>query len=154
MADPRLTGTHRVGAEPQRNLTFRIDASTITYGGATVPNGSAVIGRAVGLVNASAGVVELVADGQKVLGKLLNVEADGACTVECEGVVLLPGGDAPPATGSAIVGATLAAARGYVRAAAASGATYAEGASDDALAARGLVLDGTVTTAVEVLLGW
>lgn len=144
MPDARLTGTHRVGAEPQRNLTFRIDAATITYD-ATQPGGAAVVGRAVGLKAATAAIVELVADAQRVLGKLINVEADGACTVITEGVVQLPGGDAPPAIGTAIVGASLSAARGYVRAAAA--ATLA-----DVQASRGIVLDPTTTTAVEVLL--
>jgi hypothetical protein len=141
MPDLRLTGVNRVGAD-QLNLTFRVDAATIVYD-ATLPGGSAVVGRAVGLKAASGGLVELVADGQRVLGKLLQVEADGACSIAVTGVVTLPGGDAPPAVGLPIVGATLAAARGYIRAAASATAA-------DLLAMRGTVFDPTTSTAIEV----
>lgn len=151
MADSRLTGTHRVGAEPQRNLTFRIDGSTITYD-STQPGGSAVVGRAVGLKAGTAGQVELVADAQMVLGLLYVVEPDGGCGVTVEGVVRLPGGDTPPTSGKRIVGATLSAARGYVRAAAAAPGTYAAATADEIAAARGIVFDATTSTAIEVLL--
>jgi len=144
MPDARLTGTNRLGAEPQRNLTFRIDGTTITYDG-TQPNGTAVAGRAVGLKSGSPGIVELVADAQMVVGLLRHVEQDGACMVVTDGVVNLPSGDAAPGVGTRIVGGTLATARGYVRAA--SSAVAAE-----TVAARGMVIDNAVTTALEVLL--
>jgi hypothetical protein len=149
MPDPRTTGLHRVGAEPAQTLTFLIDNSTITFDKTQV-GGSAVVGRAVQLV--AAGTVALTLDGGRVLGKLIQVETNLVCSVQCMGVVQLPGGDAPPAFGNRIVGATLSGVRGYIRAPAATGAAYAEAAADDQAAAGHRVLDAAVSTAIEVAL--
>ena len=150
MADPRTATTHRVGTEPRRPLTFKIDNADITYS-ATAAGGSAVVGRAVML--SAAGTVRLTGAGTPVLGKLIQVEPDNFCTVECGSVVTLPKGDNAIAVGDKVVGDTLAAARGYVRGVAAAGAAYAEAAADDTQAGRHTVLDASVATAVEVLLG-
>lgn len=145
MADPRSVTTTRVGTEPRRALTFKIDGTDIVYS-ATVAGGSAAVGRAVML--SAAGTVRLTGSGTPVLGKLIQVEADGYCTVECGSVVTLPKGDnvQAMAVGDKIVGDTLAAARGYIRSIAA--ATLA----DVAVAAH-RVIDASTTTAVEVMLG-
>lgn len=143
MADPRSTTTNRVGTEPRRPLTFKADGSDIVYS-ATVAGGSAVVGRAVMI--SGAGIVRLTGAGSAVLGKLLQVEPDGYCTVECGSVVTLPKGDGAIANGDQICGDVATAARGYVRGVAS--ATAAELA-----VGRHTVLDATTATAVEIMLG-
>ena len=62
--------------------------------------------------------VALTTDGAAVEGRLLKVESDGFATVQRWGMAKLPKGDSGPGTvtrGRKIVGATLAAARGYIR---------------------------------------
>ena len=140
MADPRSATTNRLGTEPKRSLTFKIDGTDITYD-ATVAGGSAVIGRAV-MVSGN-GIVRLAGAGTSVKGKLILVEPDGYCHVQTEGVVDLPKGDAAITVGSKIVGDVRTAARGYIRSVAA--ATLAEVA-----VAAHAVLDVSNSDAIEV----
>lgn len=96
-------------------LTYKIDGVTITYD-ITQVNGSAQVGKAVQL--SADDTVALTQDGACVEGKLLKVEKDGFATIQRWGLLTLPKGDSAPGTatrGRKIVGATLAAARGYVR---------------------------------------
>ncbi len=96
-------------------LTYKIDGVTILYNQAS-PNGSAQVGLAVTL--SADDTVALTTDGSNVQGKLLKVEKDNFCTVQRWGFVTLPKGDSAPGTatrGRKIVGATLAAAKGYIR---------------------------------------
>lgn len=128
------------------NLTFLADGVTIVYS-ATAAGGSTVVGRAVRIMPGTSETVELVGDGECVMGQLLRVEPDGKAVVQVGGVVTLPGGDSATLTpGSKIVGDLgAAAAEGYIRSVAA--ATLAEVA-----VARGNILDATTATAVQVLL--
>lgn len=111
MADPRLTVDTLVGIKPTRQ-TFRADGTDIVYS-ATAPGGSVVVGRAV--MQSAANVCRLTGAGARVLGMLEKVEPDGRCTVHTAGVVQLPKGDSAIAFDDAIVGDTLAGARGYIR---------------------------------------
>ncbi|MHC4088675.1 MAG: hypothetical protein ACYSVY_00075 [Planctomycetota bacterium] len=142
MADPRLTaGWDGIGAV---YATCKVDASTITYS-ATSAGGSASVGLAV-TWSANAKVIETVADGEFVLGKLIKVEADGIATVQIAGHMTLPAGTTATLTlGKAIVGDLLVAAEGYIREVAT--ATAAELGVQ-----RGFIVDPAVTTAVEVYL--
>ena len=140
MADPRSTTTNRVGTEPRRPLTFKADGSDIVYS-ATAAGGSAVVGRAV-LISGN-GVVRLTGAGSAVHGKLLQVEPDGYCTVECGSVVTLPKGDGAITAGDRVCGDLQGANRGYVRSAVAA----------EVLVAAGFVLDASTATAVEIMLG-
>lgn len=149
MADPRATTTNRIGTEPRRPLTFKIDNSDITYS-ATAPGGSAVVGRAV--MVSGAGIVRLTGAGSGVLGKLLQVEADGYCTVECGSVVTLPKGDNAIAVNDKIVGDTLSSARGYIRGCVEPTGSYVEGTAEDSSRGSHRVLDVTTATAIEVML--
>src|SRR5690242_2479832 len=88
MTDPRAAVAFEgIG---QEILTFKIDASTITYS-VTEVNGSAAVGLAVKL--ASADTIALTTDGSGVLGKLLKVDPDGFASVQVEGGMKLPGGN-------------------------------------------------------------
>jgi hypothetical protein len=146
MANPRrITGP--LDGIGFRAATFLIDGSTITWS-ATDALGSAVAGRAVGLVAGTQNTVELVAAGQDILGRLDHVESDGACAVQFEGECKLPQGNGVTVVrGDKIVGALGAAsARGFIGPGdGTSGAT--------ALAGRHTVLDVAVTTAISVMLG-
>jgi hypothetical protein len=95
--------------------TLNGDGATIVYD-PTQPGGHAAIGRAVSL--SAGGTVQLTADADRVLGKLITVEADNRCVVQDDGYMQLPGGLAATLTlGLAIVGATgTAGARGFIRA--------------------------------------
>jgi hypothetical protein len=107
-------------------ITMKIDAATITYDVTQVRGASAaMIGKAVGPA-AAADTVELVSDGEAVLGTLIEVFADGFCTVQHRGFTPLPAGQAATVTvGTQIVGALGAAsAKGYIRSA--NSATAAE----------------------------
>jgi hypothetical protein len=146
MANPRkITGP--LDGIGYRAATFAADGSTIAYD-ATVANGAAVAGRAVGLVAGTANTVELVVAGQAILGRLDHVESDGSVAVQIEGECKLPQGNAVTvARGGRIVGALGAAsARGFIGPADGTSGTTA-------LAGRHNVLDVSVTTAISVMLG-
>ena len=150
MADPRLsTSIVDVG---KVYASFKIDDSTITYD-ADYAGGSSVIGRAVNLSTHQ--TVQLVSDGETILGKLIKVEADNIATVQIAGGCTLPGGTSATLTpGKRIVGDLLVAAKGYIREVAdptATNPTLAE--MQEMLAARHCISDASTTTAVEVMLG-
>jgi hypothetical protein len=112
MSDPRASvGYDRIG---QETITLKIDNSTITYS-ATADGGSSQVGLAVTL--SAADTVELVGDGEAVLGKLLSVESDNFATVQIGGFMTLPGGASASLTlGKAIVGdLDGTSAEGYIR---------------------------------------
>lgn len=125
-------------------VTLIPDGATIVFD-ITQLDGAAVttIGQAVSLSGSS--TVQLTADAQGVIGKLISVESDLKCTVQFEGFMRLPGGLAATLTlGSSIVGATgAAAARGFIRSAA--GAVAAE-----LILMRGRIIDVTDTTNVQI----
>jgi hypothetical protein len=142
MADPRLV-TNRIGAEPKRPHTFKADGSGDIVYDSTQIGGSAVVGRAVML--SGNGVIRLTADATRVLGKLVKVEPDGFCHVEVDGAVDLPSNGTTTAN-TAIVGALgPSSVRGYIRSAVAATAS-------DVAVQRGLVIDATTASAVEVYL--
>lgn len=141
MADPRATLLHVQDAEG-RTETFTIDNSSITYS-ATQTGGSAAVGKAVTLV---AGVLELAADGEAILGKLLKVEPDNTALVQISGFMTLPGGTSATLTqGARIVGDLLVAAEGYIQAA-------ASGTAAHHVVSRGFIVDASDTAAVVVYL--
>jgi hypothetical protein len=141
MADPRLdVKFDEIGAE---FVTFKIDASTITYS-ATAVNGSASVGLAVAL--SAAETVELAGDGEEVVGKLISVEPDGYCTVQTAGFMTLPAGTSASLTlGKKIVGDLLVSAEGYIR-------EVATAQAAELGVARGMIIDAGTTTAVVVRL--
>lgn len=157
--DPRaFTGFEGIGLETITVYADDFDTGTATIEwSATESGGSAQVGLAVTIVAVTSNKVEvdLVGDGQAVLGKLLKVEPDGACTVQVAGGCTLPGGDGATLTlGAKIVGDLGAdSAPGYIRAVAATTGSYVQGTVDDAIRGRGLILDNATTTAVEVWLG-
>jgi len=107
-------------------ITMKIDAVTIVYDVTQIRGASAAaIGKAVGMA-AAADTVELAADGECVIGTLIEVFADGFCTVQHRGFTPLPAGQAATVTvGTQILGALgPASARGYIRSA--NSATAAE----------------------------
>jgi hypothetical protein len=112
------TGRQAIAFDDQRYnaQTFWADAVTIVFD-ATQPGGAAatMIGKAVSFA-ATADTVQLAADGEAIVGKLLKVEPDGACTVQNAGNTSLPAGTAATNTPGVVqVGALLVAARGYIR---------------------------------------
>lgn len=139
MADPRAANSFELGPYPHQVATFPYDA-TIVYD-ATKEGGSDQVGLAVSIE--SDNLVTLVGDGENVLGKLLKVEADGFCSVQHSGFMTLPGGDGATLTaGLKIVGDLGAAnAEGYIRA-----------VNTEDTVSRGMILDASTTTAVDVLL--
>lgn len=142
MSDPRKTVSFE-GIEAEY-VTFPIDDSTITYS-ATEENGSAQVGLAVTLK--SDDTIELVGDGEFVLGKLIKVEADDYATVQVGGYMQLPGGASATLTrGLGVVGDLGAAsAEGYIRA-------VATGTAAELGTQNGKIVDPSVTTAVWVKL--
>ncbi len=143
MADPRLS-VNFDGIKSVK-VTYKSDNSTIVYS-ATATGGSAVVGRAVTLVAATAKTVELVGDGEAVEGKLLEVTKDNYCVVQVGGYMQLPGGTSATLTrDKKIVGDLLAAAEGYIREV--NTATAAELG-----VMRGRIIDPTTTTAIDVVL--
>jgi len=142
MSDPRLDAD--INGKHARYITALYDNVTITYS-ATTGGGSAVVGRAVSL--SAAGTIDLAADGEFVLGRLVKVEADGYCTVQVAGGMELPAGAAATLTvGKAIVGAASAApADGYIR-------EVATATAAELGVCRGLIWDASTTTAVQVYL--
>lgn len=82
MANPRNTVDFKgVG---YRGLTYYIDDDSITYDRTQV-GGSAQAGRLVAFVDADPSVVQLAETGTGILGVLVDVKEDGACTVQIEG---------------------------------------------------------------------
>lgn len=150
MANPRKVIVHDgIGFRAE---TFWIDASTIVWS-ATAENGSVGVNLAVGLVAGTKDTVELVAAGQSVLGRLDNVAADGACTVQVEGQCYLPQGTGGSVVrGGKIVGALSTAARGYIGPPTAPGGTYAQAEAVSQAAARHRVEDITDTANISVYL--
>jgi hypothetical protein len=142
MADPRLAVGFAGITGPY--ASYLADGVTITYS-ATAANGSAAVGQAVSL--SGNGTVQLTADGDKVLGKLLKVESDGVCRVQTKGYMTLPSGAGQAlAVAGKIVGAVDAgAARGYIR-----GDNVALLA--DVAVAKGDVIDVADATAIVVQL--
>ena len=142
MTDPRA-GIGLWEGEGKLEQTFTYDNSTITYS-ATEEGGSAQFGLAV-TFSANAGVIQLVGDGEFVLGRLNKVESDGKCRVQTKGVMELPGGNGATLTlGKAIVGDQNATpADGYIREVAT--ATAAELGVQN-----GKIWDAATTTAVVV----
>lgn len=143
MADPRNT-VDFVGIG-YRAETFLIDNSTITYS-ATATNGSSQVGLAVNLSTDK--TVQLVGDGEDVLGKLIKVESDNKAVVQTKGYCTLPGGSGATLTlGEKIVGDLGASsAEGYIR-------VVATGTAAELGHARGRIIDNDTTTAVVVDLG-
>ena len=141
MANPRnVVDFTDIGAKRE---TYKIDNSTILYD-ATKANGSAQVGLAVEL--STDDTVALTQDANRVLGKLLKVEADNKATVQTRGYTKFPSGAGATLTiGGAIVGDLDGANRGYVRLAAA--ATLAEVANQ-----RGIIINNDDTANVVVLL--
>lgn len=125
-------------------MTFIIDNSTITYS-ATTAYGSAQVGKAVAL--SAANTIELVGDGEEVVGRLDSVDANLKARVQIAGAMKLPGGDGASLTlGKKIVGDLGASsAEGYIR-------EVATGTAAELGVARGMILDAGTTTAVEVYL--
>jgi hypothetical protein len=147
MADPRNTEAYDE-IKPV-DVTYKIDASTITYD-ATKKGGSAQSwaeqsGGMLAVTLSSDKTVALCADGDPIEGGLLHVESDGRCAVRVGGYLKLRGGASATLTlGSKIVGALGAAsAKGYIR-------THATGTAAEAAKARGRIIDNDTTTAVVV----
>ena len=143
MADPRASVLFDDVGEVEQ-YTFLIDNSTITFDSTKV-NGSASVGLAVTM--SAAKTVALTADGDAVIGQLIQVFADNTCTVKCGDVLTLPGGASATLTlGTAIVGALGASsAKGYIRSA-------ASGTAAELIKCRGAIIDAGTTTAVKVLM--
>ena len=141
MADPRLgVGYAEIGA---KFASFKIDNSTITYD-ATQAGGSAQVGLAVTV--SAADTVALVADAGAIVGKLIKVESDNIATVQIAGGMVLAAGTGASLTlGKKLVGDLLIAAKGYVR-------EVNTGVPAELGVARGMILDGGTTTAVEIYL--
>jgi hypothetical protein len=112
-----VTGRQAVGFDDIRfdAITLWADNSTIVFN-VTQPDGSAQVGFAV-TYGAGTDVVKLCVDGDPVLGRLLKVEADGACSIQHKGMCHLAAGNAATITpGIKLVGALgPASAAGYVR---------------------------------------
>ena len=103
------TGINEVG---YRAESYKYDASIIFD--ATKERNSSQVDLAV--TAKGNGIVGLAADGEKIVGKLELVEADGICAVQVEGGCELKGGTGATLTaGSAIVGALNGGNKGYIR---------------------------------------
>lgn len=142
MADPRNTVAFEgINAE---YVTFLIDNSTITYS-ATATNGSASVGLAVGFSTHK--TIELVGDGEEVVGKLVSVESDGKAVVQTGGYMTLPGGTSATLTpGKKIVGDLGASsAEGYIR-------EVATATAAELGVARGMIVDAGTASATVVRL--
>lgn len=140
MADPRkVVSFEGIG---QRQVTYAIDGSTITYE-SDQANGTSSVGLAVTL--SAGGTVALADDGEAIEGRLESVESDGFAVVTVEGYVELPGGVSATLTpGTPIVGDQGAdSALGYIRSAASAQAA-------ELLVARGRIVDADTATAVVV----
>ena len=122
--------------------SFQIDESTILYD-ATLPGGSAAVGKAVTLSGND--IIALTADGDGVLGRLLHVESDGVAAVVTGGTFELPGGNGATLTRmTAIVGALgPSSAKGFIR-------SVNSAAAAELAKCRGHIRNAAVTTAVVV----
>lgn len=141
MSDPRLDAD--ITGKNAEYLTAYYDNSTITYSAASA-GGSASVGLAVNL--SAAGTIQLVGDGEAVLGRLIKVESNGYCTVQVGGAMELPAGTGASLTvGKAIVGDLSTAAEGYIR-------EVATATAAELGVARGFIWDASDTTAVQVYL--
>lgn len=126
--------------------TFAVKSGgSITYDRAYEGN-SPEFGRACAMSAASE--VNLCADAEAVIGKLLKVEKDPTytyvCTVQVAGFMTLPGGTGATLTrGKKIVGALLSSAKGYIR-------EVATGTAAELGVARGFIVDASDTAAVVV----
>ena len=145
MPDPRATPRRDLTDGPVK--TYKIDGADLTYE-ATVAGGSSHVGKAV--MMSGNGVVRLVGDADRVLGRLEQVEPDGACAVRVRGQMTFPKGDGTVAVNRPFVGNLLGAARGYIRQVAAAGGAYAQAAAADAEKGRGVITDVADSAAVEV----
>lgn len=141
MSDPRATVVLD-DLDEECKITYLIDNSTITYSSSQV-NGSASVGLAVTF--SAAKTVALAADGESVVGKLMQVYADNTCSVKIGPRLVLPGGNGASLTlGKAIVGALNASsAKGYIR-------EVATGTAAELGRCRGIIEDAGTTTAVVV----
>lgn len=140
MSDPRLSAS--VDGIAPVYASFKVDASTITYD-ATKAGGSSQVGLAVNLSTHQ--TVQLAGNTEVVLGKLIKVESDGIATVQIAGGMTLPGGTSATLTpGSQIMGDLLVSDKGYIQTITADAA--------GAVVGRGLIIDASTTTAVEVVL--
>jgi hypothetical protein len=142
MADPRAD-TKFDDIKPAF-VTFKIDNSTITYD-STETRGCASTMRDKAVSLSAAETVQLISDGEAVVGKLIEVFSDNYCTVQVRGFLTLPGGLAASLTlGKKIVGATgAAAAKGYIR-------EVATATAAELGLMRGMIIDAGTTTAVVV----
>jgi hypothetical protein len=151
LADPRAASLkwEEIGAV---YATFKIDNSTITYD-STKGGGSASVGLAVTGVSGSDGTVALTNTNDRVVGKLIRVQADNFCVVQVSGIMTLPQGNAVTTTvGKPIVGAQgAAAAKGYIQEVA-NAATPTAAEVNNIMKSRGTILDQGTTTAVAVLM--
>lgn len=110
MSDPRKA-TNETRLDP-KDRSYAYD-STIVYD-PTKAGGSVSVGLAVTLTGNK--IVGLAADGDVIRGKLMKVESDGFCAVQCGGTNdFAPGTGAAVTVGKKAVGALLIAAKGYVR---------------------------------------
>lgn len=100
--------------------TFYADGTTLTYD-STQANGipAAITGRAVTYAASGDDTISLAADGDAIVGKLLKIAADLACTVQIVGYTTLGAGAGATVTrGRKQVGALGGAGgtlRGYIR---------------------------------------
>lgn len=141
MSDPR-DGVKFPGID-YRAETFEIDDSTITYDAAE-ENGSAEVDLAVTL--SAADTVALVADGEGILGKLIQVTKDNKAVVQTRGYLTLPGGTSASLTlMKKVVGDLSGSDKGYIR-------EVATGTASELGVARGRIENAGTTTAVVVYL--
>lgn len=141
MADPR--DAVRFPGIDYRAETFSIDDSTITYS-ATVDGGSSQVGLAVTL--SAADTIALVADGEGILGKLIQVTKDDKAVVQTRGYMELAAGTSASLTlNKKVVGDLLSSAKGYIR-------EVATGTASELGVARGRIENAGTTTAVVVYL--
>src|SRR4051794_5678618 len=120
--------------EPVLRATFIADGTTVLVPASTA-NAEAQKGLAVNLSTHK--TVQLAGDAEAVLGAIDHVEPDGMVVVHLGPVVEYKGGTGATLTpGSAIVGALLSSAKGYIRSVAP--ATLAEVA-----VAKGAILDSS-----------
>lgn len=124
--------------------TYKIDNSTITYS-ATAEGGSSQVGLAVTF--SADDTVQLVGDGEAVVGKLIKVEPDNKATIQDGGYMTLPAGSGATTTrGTKIVGALGAgSAEGYIR-------NAASGTAAELILARGMIVNVGTSTAIVVKL--
>lgn len=128
------------------------DGTTITFD-KTKAGGSTAVGKAASLVTGTQDTYKLAADGEIIVGRIEEVEFDGAMSVRHSGFMELPAdAGAVPARGSKVVGALSGGNPGYVRAAAAPSGAYVQATATDSARGRGVVWNNAVAAAVVVKL--